>query len=57
MNDTDSLQNIFVKSPPPHWWVKIGDFGITKRVSNEQTALRTEVGSRSFQRRRLGRRA
>jgi hypothetical protein len=49
MNDTDSLQNIFVKSPPPHWWVKVGDFGITKRVSNEQTALRTEVGSRSFQ--------
>lgn len=38
-----------MKSPPPHWWVKIGDFGITKRVSNEQTALRTEIGSRRFQ--------
>src|SRR5213079_717188 len=35
------LQNIFVKSSSPHWWVKIGDFGISKRV-RENTALRTE---------------
>ena len=29
--------------------MKIGDFGITKRIINDQTALRTEVGTRDYQ--------
>ena len=28
--------------------MKLGDFGISKRVSNQSTALRTEVGTRAF---------
>jgi serine/threonine protein kinase len=31
------------------WWVKIGDFGISKRVKNEETALRTQTGTPYFQ--------
>lgn len=31
----------------PEWWVKIGDFGISKRV-HEDTCLKTTVGSRLF---------
>lgn len=37
---------------PPHserWWVKIGDFGISKRAKNGETALRTEAGTILFQ--------
>lgn len=29
----------------PNWWVKIGDFGISKRVANNETALQTNVGT------------
>jgi serine/threonine protein kinase len=32
----------------PHWWVKIGDFGISKRVETGSTALRTRVGTEHF---------
>ncbi len=45
-------QNIFVVQKPPSarkWWVKIGDFGITKRIDNEHTALRTQTGTFYFQ--------
>ncbi|XTI95272.1 WD40 repeat-like protein [Cenococcum geophilum] len=45
-------QNIFVVQKPPQserWWVKIGDFGISKRVQNEDTALRTQTGTPHFQ--------
>lgn len=31
----------------PAWWVKIGDFGITKRVEG-LTLLRTEIGTMGF---------
>jgi serine/threonine protein kinase len=31
------------------WWVKIGDFGISKRVKNEDTAFRTQTGTPYFQ--------
>ena len=41
-------QNIFVVTKDPFWWVKIGDFGITKRVLNEETFLRTEIGTRDY---------
>ena len=30
------------------WWVKLGDFGITKRIDNEQTALRTRIGTARY---------
>jgi serine/threonine protein kinase len=38
-------QNIFVVQHSPNWWVKIGDFGISKRVANNETALQTNVGT------------
>ena len=46
------IKNIFVVQKPPQserWWVKIGDFGISKRVRNEDTALRTQTGTPHFQ--------
>jgi serine/threonine protein kinase len=39
------LQNIFVVQSPPSWWIKIGDFGISKRISNDDTALHTATGT------------
>ena len=39
-------QNIFVMQKRPEWWVKIGDFGISKRVQNDDTSLKTEIGTR-----------
>jgi serine/threonine protein kinase len=29
----------------PHWWVKIGDFGISKRIATSSTVLHTRVGT------------
>ncbi|KAL5312960.1 hypothetical protein ACEPPN_019386 [Leptodophora sp. 'Broadleaf-Isolate-01'] len=42
--------NIFVVQKPPasKWWVKIGDFGISKRVQGDATAFRTEIGTRGY---------
>ena len=39
-------KNIFVVQKPPAscWWVKIGDFGISKRA-REETELHTEIGT------------
>lgn len=39
-------KNIFVvqKPPAPCWWVKIGDFGISKRACGE-TELHTQIGT------------
>jgi tetratricopeptide (TPR) repeat protein len=37
------LQNILVKAPGPSWWVKIGDFGISKR--QEPEAATTAIGT------------
>lgn len=42
-------QNIFVVSKSPNWWVKIGDFGLTKRIERDLTALRTYAGTQHFQ--------
>ena len=42
------LQNIFVAQVSPRYWVKLGDFGIAKRVTNQSTALRTEIGTPYF---------
>ena len=41
-------QNVFVVETSPLFWVKIGDFGITKRITNDQTFLRTEIGTRQY---------
>ncbi|CZT08625.1 uncharacterized protein RCO7_11526 [Rhynchosporium graminicola] len=38
-------ENIFIAQKSPAWWVKIGDFGIAKRVSNNDTALQTATGT------------
>ena len=43
-----NIQNIFVVDTNPLFWVKIGDFGITKRILNEQTFLRTEIGTPDY---------
>jgi serine/threonine protein kinase len=40
------IQNILVLHPTPNWWVKISDFGISKKV--EGTALRTAIGTESY---------
>jgi serine/threonine protein kinase len=40
--------NILVKSRGPSWWVKIGDFGISKRAGEGLTALRTLHGTLGF---------
>ncbi|KAK7426356.1 hypothetical protein QQZ08_007111 [Neonectria magnoliae] len=40
--------NILVHRPGPNWWVKIGDFGISKRAEEENTALRTLIGTEGY---------
>ncbi|ETS83229.1 hypothetical protein PFICI_05105 [Pestalotiopsis fici W106-1] len=37
--------NILVLHPSPDWWVKIGDFGISKRVEEDSTYMRTMIGT------------
>ena len=41
-----ALQNILVLAVAPKWWVKIGDFGISKRI--EFSAARTRIGTESY---------
>ena len=41
-------QNIFVIEKGPSWWIKIGDFGITKRVSRDISSLKTEIGTQEY---------
>ncbi|KAI9772854.1 MAG: hypothetical protein M1840_008736 [Geoglossum simile] len=40
--------NILVQSKGPDWWVKIGDFGISKRAEDGVTAFRTYGGTPGF---------
>ena len=40
--------NIFVVQMNPTWWVKIGDFGISKRTQNHDTSLRTFTGTHDY---------
>ncbi|KAF7544868.1 hypothetical protein G7Z17_g9615 [Cylindrodendrum hubeiense] len=40
--------NILVCQPDPDWWVKIADFGITKRAEQENTVLRTMIGTEGY---------
>lgn len=45
----NTSQNIFVvEKPPEKWWVKIGDFGISKRIDRGATELRTINGTPGF---------
>ena len=37
-----------MRSKGPDWWVKIGDFGISKRAEEGLTALRTLIGTPGF---------
>jgi serine/threonine protein kinase len=39
-------KNILVLHSGPEWWVKIADFGITKRIDG--TALRTVIGTEAY---------
>ena len=41
-------QNIFVVRTAPDWWVKIGDFGTSKRIRGDETSFQTEVWSPSY---------
>lgn len=40
------LQNILIARPGPNWWVKIGDFGTSKRLLEDST--RTLVGTPGY---------
>ncbi|CAH0050694.1 unnamed protein product [Clonostachys solani] len=40
--------NILVFESSPDWWVKISDFGISKRAEEEVTAFHTLVGTRGY---------
>jgi serine/threonine protein kinase len=42
------MQNILVVCKGPDWWVKIADFGISKRAIEGFTALRTLTGTPAF---------
>jgi len=43
------VQNILVKgSPPDPWWVKIADFGISKRIEDESVSASTVKGTLEF---------
>jgi serine/threonine protein kinase len=43
-------QNIFIVQIRPSWWVKIGDFGIAKRVRDcDATELRTATGTQGYE--------
>ncbi|KAH7136865.1 kinase-like domain-containing protein, partial [Dactylonectria estremocensis] len=40
--------NILVCQPGRDWWIKIADFGITKRAEQDSTALRTLIGTEGY---------
>ncbi|EAW17356.1 putative protein kinase [Aspergillus fischeri NRRL 181] len=40
--------NIFVVQKGPHWWVKIGDFGVSKRTREGDSAFQTVAGTPGF---------
>ena len=41
------MQNVLVVNGPPKWWVKLADFGLSKRLT-ETTAYRTKGGTQSY---------
>ncbi|MCJ1424382.1 hypothetical protein MMC29_002270 [Sticta canariensis] len=40
--------NILIVCKGPDWWVKIADFGISKRATEGHTVLRTQIGTPAF---------
>ena len=40
-------QNVFVVQKHPQWWVKLGDFGLSKQRT-DQTAFRTQAGTQQY---------
>ena len=40
-------RNIFVVNAAPNWWIKIGDFGISKRLHNDQET-QTLIGTSDY---------
>lgn len=40
-------QNVFVVQKQPQWWVKLGDFGLSKQQT-DQTVLRTQAGTQQY---------
>ena len=42
------MKNILIVHKGPDWWVKIADFGISKRATEGLTALRTRTGTPAF---------
>ena len=43
-----AIQNILIVCEGPNWWIKIADFGISKRAVEGLTALRTLTGTPAF---------
>lgn len=41
-------ENIFVARHAPDWWVKIGDFGISRRVCTEQNSALSRNGTADY---------
>lgn len=41
--------NVFIVQREPVWWVKLGDFSISKRSVTRQTVLQTQVGTQGYQ--------
>lgn len=48
MQSADRSKHIFVLSTGPNWWVKIGDFGISKCVMEALTGVQTLNGTPAF---------
>ncbi|VUC36619.1 unnamed protein product [Clonostachys rosea] len=40
--------NVLVSKPSPNWWVKISDFGISKRAQEASTLFHTVVGTNGY---------
>ncbi|KAH8896382.1 kinase-like protein [Thozetella sp. PMI_491] len=40
--------NIFVVEKGPSWWVKIGDFGISRRSAEESRGFHTQIGTPGY---------
>lgn len=41
-------ENIFVARRAPDWWVKLGDFGISRRICNEQNGALSQIGTTNY---------
>lgn len=41
------LQNVLVVNGPPEWWVKLADFGLSKKLT-ETTAYHIKSGTQSY---------